>query len=65
MKRVSMQGRTRSETAVERRDRVAPILELDPRNPDVVRARARRAELSRRCPKKIGPTEAASPGGGW
>lgn len=42
MKQERVQRRTRVETAIERRDRVAPILDLDPRDPDILRAKARR-----------------------
>jgi len=43
MRQVRVQRRARVETAVERRDRVAPILDLDPRDQDILRAKALRA----------------------
>jgi len=40
MKRVRVQVRSRGETTLERRDRVAPIGDLDPRDRDILRAKA-------------------------
>ncbi len=50
MKRVRVEKRTRAETTVERRDRIAPILELDPRDPDILRAKALTAGVKQRSP---------------
>ncbi len=43
MKQERVQRRARVETAIDRRDRVAPILDLDPRDPDILRPKALRA----------------------
>lgn len=52
MKQVRVQRRTRVETAIERRDRVASILDLDPRDPDILRAKALPAAGARRGPEE-------------
>jgi hypothetical protein len=41
--------RSREETMHERRDRVAPIRDLDQRDQDILRAKARRARMAARC----------------
>jgi hypothetical protein len=41
---VRVEMRRREETMIERRDRVAPVSNLDPRNQDVLRAKALRGE---------------------
>ena len=46
MKRVRMEMSSRGETMLERRDRVAPILDLDPRDRDLLHAKALRARLA-------------------
>jgi len=46
MKRVRIEMRSREETMLERRDRVAPIRDLDPRDQDILRAKALRARMS-------------------
>ena len=51
MKRVRVQMRIRGETTIERRDRVAPIRDLDPRDQDVLRAKPLRAWMAARCEK--------------
>ena len=43
MKRVRVKVRSRGEATIERRDRVAPIRDLDPRDQDILRAKALRA----------------------
>ena len=48
MKRVQVQMWGRGETTVERRDRVAPIRDLDPRDQDILRAKALRARMAAR-----------------
>ena len=48
MKRVRVEMRSREETMLERRDRLAPIRDLDPRDHDVLRAKALRARMARR-----------------
>ena len=47
MERVRVEVRSREETMLERRDRVAPIRDLDPRDHDVLRAKALRARMAR------------------
>ena len=42
MERVRVGMRSREESMLERHDRVAPIRDLDPRNHDVLRAKALR-----------------------
>jgi len=49
MKRVRVQMRSRGETTIERRDRVAPIRDLDPRDQDILRAKALRARMAAPC----------------
>jgi hypothetical protein len=49
MERMRMEMRSREETMLERRDRVAPIHDLDPRDRDVFRAKALRARMAARC----------------
>jgi len=49
MKRVRVQMRSRGETTLERRDRVAPIRDLDPRDQDILQAKALRARMAARC----------------
>jgi hypothetical protein len=51
MKRVRVELRSREETMLERRDRVAPIRDLDPRDQDVLRAKPLRAWMAARCEK--------------
>jgi hypothetical protein len=46
MERVRVELRSREETMLERRDRVAPIRDLDPRDHDVIRAKALRARMT-------------------
>jgi hypothetical protein len=48
MERVRVEMRSREETMLERRDRVAPIRVLDPRDHDVLRAKAIRARTAAR-----------------
>jgi hypothetical protein len=48
MERVRVGMRSREETRLERRDRVAPIRDLDRRNHDVLRAKALRARMGTR-----------------
>ena len=48
MERVRAEVRSREETMLERRDRVAPIRDLDPRHHDVLRAKALRVRMARR-----------------
>jgi len=48
MKRVRVALRSREETMIERRDRVAPIRDLDPRDQDVLRAKALRGHTAAR-----------------
>jgi len=48
MERVRAEMRSREETMLERRDRLAPIRDLDPRDHDVLRAKALRARMARR-----------------
>ena len=48
MQRVRVQMRSRGETRIERRDRVAPIRDLDPRDQDTLRAKALRARMAAR-----------------
>jgi hypothetical protein len=48
MKRMRMEMRSREETMLERRDRVAPIRDLDPRDHGVFRAKAVRARMAAR-----------------
>lgn len=52
MKRVRVQMRIRRETTIERRDRVAPIRDLDPRDQDMLRAKALRARMAARCEER-------------
>ncbi len=47
MERVRVEVRSREETMLERRDRAAPIRDLDPRDHDVLRAKALRARMAR------------------
>jgi hypothetical protein len=49
MKRVRVEMRSRKETMLERRVRVAPIRDLDLRDQDILRAKALRARMARRC----------------
>jgi len=51
VKRVRVEIRSREETMLERRDRVAPIRDLDPRDHDVFRAKALRARMAARREK--------------
>ena len=46
MKQVRVQMRSRGATTLERRDRVAPIRDLDPRDQDILRAKALRARMA-------------------
>ena len=46
MKRVRVQTISREETMLERRDRVAPIHDLDPRDQDILRAKGLRARMA-------------------
>jgi hypothetical protein len=46
MERVRVEMRSREETMLERRDRVAPIRDLDPRDHDVLEAKAFRARMA-------------------
>jgi hypothetical protein len=46
MERVRVGMRSRKETMLERRDRVAPIRDLDPRDHHVCRAKALRARMA-------------------
>ena len=48
MQRVRVQMRSRGERTLERRDRVAPIRDLDPRDQDTLRAKALRARMAAR-----------------
>ncbi len=48
MERVRAEMRGREQTMLERRDRLAPIRDLDPRDHDVLRAKALRARMARR-----------------
>ena len=48
MKRVRVETISREETVLERRDRVAPIHDLDPRDQDILRAKALRARMAPR-----------------
>lgn len=48
MKRVRVEMRSREETMLERRDRVAPIRDSDPRDQDILRAKALRASMAGR-----------------
>jgi hypothetical protein len=48
MKRVRVEMRRREETMIERRDRVAPVSDLDPRDQDVLRAKALRGQTMAR-----------------
>jgi len=52
MKRVRVQMRSHGETTIERRDRVAPIRDLDPRDQDILRAKALRARMAARCEER-------------
>jgi hypothetical protein len=52
MKRVRVQMGSRRETTIERRDRVAPIRDLDPRDQDILRAKALRARMAARCEER-------------
>jgi hypothetical protein len=47
MEGVRAEVRSREETMLERRDRVAPIRDLDPRDHDVLRAKALRVRMAR------------------
>jgi hypothetical protein len=49
MERVRIEMRSREETMLERRDRVAAIRDLDARDQDVLRAKALRARMAARC----------------
>ena len=49
MTRVRVEMRSREETMHERRDRVAPIRDLDPRDQDILWAKALRARMAARC----------------
>jgi hypothetical protein len=44
MKRVRVEMKKRDETMIERRDRVAAVSDLDPRDQDVLRAKALRGQ---------------------
>jgi hypothetical protein len=44
MKRMRVEMKTREETMIERRDRVAPVSDLNPRDQDVLRAKALRGQ---------------------
>lgn len=48
MERVRVEMGSREETMLERRDRLAPIRDLDPRDHDLVRAKALRARMAAR-----------------
>ncbi|MCI0634762.1 MAG: hypothetical protein L0206_12725 [Actinobacteria bacterium] len=48
MKRMRVEMRRHEETMLDRRDRVAPIRDLDPRDRDIVRAKALRANMAAR-----------------
>jgi hypothetical protein len=52
MRRVRVQIRTHRETMIERLDRVAPILALDARDPEIIRVKALRSARATRVEKR-------------
>ena len=52
MKRMRVQVRSRRETTIEWRDRVAPIRDLDPRDQEILRAKALGARMATRCEER-------------
>jgi hypothetical protein len=52
MKRVRVEMRRREETMIERRDRVTPFCDLDPRDLDVLRAKALRGQTVARVEER-------------
>ena len=52
MKRARVELRSREETMLERRDRVAPVRDLDPRDQVVLQAKAPRGQPVARCEER-------------
>jgi hypothetical protein len=49
MRQVRVRMKRRRETTIDRRDRVAPLRDLDPRDRDILRAKAPRARMAGSC----------------